>query len=395
MGLFRAWWACPYHEGVTGTNGDTQPRKPRPRAARPPRQGGCFRQAVVVILGACLACVLGTAVLAVGWAAGAEFGPPSDQGFIEDLAVAYGVDAFLWPTPTPTAGPSLQRIVDPIALAVTATAFQPGAHYTETPTASSTPTASATPTPTETGTASETPTGSASPTVTASPSRTPTASRTMSPYRTWTPSRTPSRTSTRTATQTASPVPPTPTASDTWTPQPPTDTPGPGTVFPTDTPTSTPVPPTDTPIPPTDTPESTCTLTGNSGFENTLLGLINAERQNQGLRAYSMQGQLQAAARVHSADMACNSFISHTGSDGSGVRDRVGRQGYSWSWIGENIFSTGTTSSSAPQVAFDWWMNSAPHRANLMSPNYTEIGLGYRYNPDTRRGYFTAVFARP
>jgi uncharacterized protein YkwD len=38
-------------------------------------------------------------------------------------------------------------------------------------------------------------------------------------------------------------------------------------------------------------------------------------------------------------------------------------------------------------------MNSAPHRANLMSPNYTQIGPGYIFAGN--RGCFTAVFARP
>jgi uncharacterized protein YkwD len=136
-----------------------------------------------------------------------------------------------------------------------------------------------------------------------------------------------------------------------------------------------------------------CSSSGNAGFESTLLGLINEERQDQGRAAYASQGQLQAAARIHSADMACNGFVSHTGSDGSGVRDRVERQGYDWSWIGENIYCTSDTSSGAPQRVFDWWMNSAPHLANLMSPNYTQIGLGYIYAGN--RGCFTAVFARP
>ncbi len=124
--------------------------------------------------------------------------------------------------------------------------------------------------------------------------------------------------------------------------------------------------------------------------------MINQERQGRGLQPYSLQGQLQAAARIHSTDMACNDFLSHTGSDGSSVRDRVEAQGYSWSWIGENIFATSNQSASAPQSAFDWWMNSDLHRANLLSPNYTEIGIGYRYSADSSYGgYFTAVFARP
>jgi uncharacterized protein YkwD len=207
----------------------------------------------------------------------------------------------------------------------------------------------------------------------------PTSSRTASR----TPSRTPSRTRTATAPG------PTLTSSSTATLAAPTDTVGPGTELPT----ATPAAPTLTPAPPTPTASGGCAWTANSGFESTLLGLINSERQDQGLSAYAAQGQLQAAARLHSQDMACNGFVSHTGSDGSGVRDRVERQGYDWSWIGENIYCTSDTSSGAPQRVFDWWMNSAPHRANLLSPNYTQIGLGYAYAGN--RGCFTAVFARP
>ncbi len=121
--------------------------------------------------------------------------------------------------------------------------------------------------------------------------------------------------------------------------------------------------------------------------------LINEERQSQGLTPYNSQSQLQAAARSHGTDMACNGFFSHTGSDGSSVRDRVSAQGYAWSWVGENIFAGG---SASPQSAFNWWMNSAPHRANLLHTNYTDIGIGYIYEPDSDYGgYFTAVFARP
>ncbi|MFQ5942633.1 MAG: CAP domain-containing protein [Anaerolineales bacterium] len=106
-----------------------------------------------------------------------------------------------------------------------------------------------------------------------------------------------------------------------------------------------------------------------------------------------MQSQLRTAARNHSTDMACNHFFSHTGSDGSNVGDRITAQGYSWSWRGENIFAGG---GATPQSAFNWWMNSAPHRANLLHTNYTDIGIGYIYEPNSDYGgYFTAVFARP
>jgi len=126
------------------------------------------------------------------------------------------------------------------------------------------------------------------------------------------------------------------------------------------------------------------------------VALINTERESQGLTPYNSQGQLQAAARGHSTDMACNGFFSHTGSDGSNVGQRVTAQGYTWSWVGENIFASSNTSSGAPQTAFDWWMNSDLHRANLLHANFTEIGIGYIYEANSLyKGYFTAVFARP
>jgi uncharacterized protein YkwD len=123
-----------------------------------------------------------------------------------------------------------------------------------------------------------------------------------------------------------------------------------------------------------------------------VVDLINAERVAQGLAAYTVDSRLRTAARVHATDMACNHFTSHTGSDGSSVRDRVERQGYSWSWIGENYFVGG----GSAQTAFNWWMNSTPHRANLLSPNYTQFGVGYVYDADSDYGgYFVVVFARP
>ena len=94
--------------------------------------------------------------------------------------------------------------------------------------------------------------------------------------------------------------------------------------------------------------------------------------------------------------MACNGFFSHTGSDGSSVGERVTFQGYDWNQVGENIFGTGDTSSDAPQLAFDWWMASPTHRANLLHEEFTETGIGYIYEPSSPfGGYFTTVFAHP
>ncbi|TFH32540.1 MAG: CAP domain-containing protein [Anaerolineales bacterium] len=243
---------------------------------------------------------------------------------------------------------------------------------TLTPTITSTPTATATETTTMTATSTETPTGTLTPSVT--PTRTP--------YPTWTPTRTPTRTRTPRPTQTYTPRP-SPTVTNTWDPAIPTYTLAPtNTVTPTNivAPTAT-----ETPL------SETCSYALNTGFEDQIVQLINNERQSRGLYAYRVQSQLRAAARVQAADMACNHFAGHTGSDGSNVRDRVARQGYSWSWIGENYMI-----SQNPTSAFNWWMNSGPHTANILSPNYTEFGVGYVYSSESDYGgYFVVVFARP
>jgi uncharacterized protein YkwD len=150
--------------------------------------------------------------------------------------------------------------------------------------------------------------------------------------------------------------------------------------------------PSNTPAPTNTSAPSGCSPSGNASYEATLIGLINDARQAQGLHPLTQQNQLSAAARLHSDDMACNDFISHTGSDGSSPADRVTDQGYSYSWVGENIFA----GSSSPQTAFDWWMNSEPHRNNILHSSYTEIGIGYSYLEDSRyHTHYTAVFARP
>jgi uncharacterized protein YkwD len=134
----------------------------------------------------------------------------------------------------------------------------------------------------------------------------------------------------------------------------------------------------------------------NASFQSALLTLINSERESDGLPAYILQSQLQAAAQAHSTDMACNGFFSHTGSGGASVGDRVSAEGYDWSSVGENIYATGDTTSEAPQLAFDWWMASPPARANILSEEYAEIGIGYVHvSGSPFGGYFTAVLARP
>ncbi|NWG07425.1 MAG: hypothetical protein HXY35_12150 [Chloroflexi bacterium] len=165
------------------------------------------------------------------------------------------------------------------------------------------------------------------------------------------------------------------------------------TPTPTNTPTNTPTP-TKTPTP-TNTPIATNTpvcVTLNTTFEAQVLTLLNQRRASHGVPPLTSNSKLLSAARRHSQDMACNNFMSHTGSDGSSPQDRIIDAGYDFSTWGENI-AAGYTS---PSSVVDGWMDSAGHRANILNPNFTEIGVGYVYNEDSMYGhYWTTVFGAP
>ncbi len=170
------------------------------------------------------------------------------------------------------------------------------------------------------------------------------------------------------------------------------------------TPTPTRLPPTanpnETPTPsgnPSPTPAGgACAYTENEDFVNALLPLINNARREQGLPELHLNEKLSQAAMEHSIDMACNSLLSHTGSDGSSPPQRVEAHGYAASLVIEDIFAQPPQYGGDAQAAFDWWMDDPPHREDLLNADVTEIGIGYAYYEDSALGgYFTVLTAKP
>lgn len=136
---------------------------------------------------------------------------------------------------------------------------------------------------------------------------------------------------------------------------------------------------------------ASCAVSQNAGYVSQIESLINAERQKNGLPALTVNALLTTAAQGHSADMACNSMLSHTGSNGSYVNTRIVAAGYSPSYSEEIIYAGG-----GPQTAFNWWMNDKLHRDAILSTRATEMGIGYAYlSSSTYGGYFAVVFASP
>ncbi|MFZ5820679.1 MAG: NBR1-Ig-like domain-containing protein [Chloroflexota bacterium] len=148
---------------------------------------------------------------------------------------------------------------------------------------------------------------------------------------------------------------------------------------------------TSTAAPATNSSPGSCDFSENAGYIGQIQSLINAERLDHGLPALGLSTPLSAAAQGHSIDMACNSLLSHSGSNGSTVSSRIAAAGYSASYSEEIIYAGGDA-----QTAFAWWMNDAIHRDAILNPKSTEMGIGYAYAADSAYGgYFTVDFASP
>ena len=115
-------------------------------------------------------------------------------------------------------------------------------------------------------------------------------------------------------------------------------------------------------------------------------GLLNAERARKGLAPVSRSTKLNAAAAGHARNMAARGFFSHTGSNGGSVGHRVGRQGYGYCVVNENLSYGRSRLANVIRA----WMNSPGHRRNILNPKVTEFGVA-----KAPGNYWVLVMARP
>ncbi|MBZ9643906.1 CAP domain-containing protein, partial [Streptomyces sp. PSKA30] len=101
--------------------------------------------------------------------------------------------------------------------------------------------------------------------------------------------------------------------------------------------------------------------------------LTNRERTRAGLPPLAVDPVLTAAAQAHSADMVARDFYSHTAPDGSQPWDRAAAAGSTRRSIGENI----ACGQRSPAEVVTGWMNSPGHRANILKPGFTHLGIGF------------------
>jgi uncharacterized protein YkwD len=114
---------------------------------------------------------------------------------------------------------------------------------------------------------------------------------------------------------------------------------------------------------------------GPADWPAYILTRINQVRAEHGLNTLALVPELSYAAQAHAEDCARRGWGSHVGSDGAVLQTRLERKGYGGSNWGENWVQ-----ALNAERAFDWWYGEIPpndpHRRNILSRYYTEIGIG-------------------
>lgn len=128
-----------------------------------------------------------------------------------------------------------------------------------------------------------------------------------------------------------------------------------------------------------------------NAFEQRVFELVNEERQKQGLSPLVWNDGLAAVARAHSKDMNDRAFMAHENPDGLSPFDRMKNQGIRYSRAAENI----AAGQPSPEAVMNGWMNSSGHRANILNPNLTTLGVGFYKGDGPYRYYWTQCFITP
>ena len=124
-----------------------------------------------------------------------------------------------------------------------------------------------------------------------------------------------------------------------------------------------------------------------NNFAEQVVTLENRIRVANGLNTLTTYDKLTEVAQLRAKEIETN--YSHTRPDGTKCFTALEDAGIRSATAGENI----AKGYSTPERVVDAWMNSPGHRANILNPSYTMIGVGYVYDEyTTDANYWTQVF---
>ena len=111
-----------------------------------------------------------------------------------------------------------------------------------------------------------------------------------------------------------------------------------------------------------------------SAYANEVLRLVNIERANAGVAPLVLDEALCNAANMRAIEMDCTGVFGHKRPNGNSCFEVYDICNVEWrNACGENI----AAGQATPEDVMKSWLGSSGHKANILSPEYTKMGLGY------------------
>ncbi len=129
--------------------------------------------------------------------------------------------------------------------------------------------------------------------------------------------------------------------------------------------------------------------TSSDTDELKMLSLVNKEREKAGISPLAMDEELVKIARLKSQDLIDKNYFSHQSPTYGDPFTMMKNFGVTYSYAGENL-----AGNHSVEKAHESLMNSPGHRANILNPNYTKIGIGI-VEGGPYGIMFTQLFIRP
>lgn len=125
-----------------------------------------------------------------------------------------------------------------------------------------------------------------------------------------------------------------------------------------------------------------------------LIELTNAVRQKYGLNNLAINPKLELAAQAKAQDMLIKNYFAHQSPDGRSPWYWFSENGYQYLYAGENLAINFVNSDEVVNA----WLNSPSHRANILNPNYKEIGIAVisvPISPSQNKTIIVQLFGTP
>lgn len=129
-----------------------------------------------------------------------------------------------------------------------------------------------------------------------------------------------------------------------------------------------------------------------NGYEQALFDATNRRRLGSGLAPLAANASLVGVARLRSQDMAAYNYFAHTSPvTGETAFSLMDAYGVAYGWAGENLAKNNYPDADAVSVAEEALWESAPHRENILNPNYRQAGVALVTDASGMK-YFTIIF---